>query len=142
MKKSLLRETILKHLLLEEVISDVITNIDIEFRISKHDTGVHLNRRQSRHDDYIYLENIERLVTSALDEIATQIVSHNIRNEKRFAISRQGGDFLNLIIEPTLRGLNSWNLAVVTVMKKENFDLKPGQMRIIVPSTEEDEDYY
>ena len=47
-----------------------------------------------------------------------------------------------MIIEPTLRGLNSWNLAVVTVMKKENFDLQPGQMRIIVPSTEEDEDYY
>ena len=34
MEKSLLRETILEHLLLEEVISDVITNIDIEFRIS------------------------------------------------------------------------------------------------------------
>jgi hypothetical protein len=141
MKNSLLRETIKKHLLLEELIADVVANIDIEFRISKHDTGVHLNRRQARHDEYIYLENIERLVTSALDEIATQIVSHNIRNKKRFAISRQGGDYLNVIIEPTLSGLNSWNLAVVTVMKKENFDLQPGQMRIVVPSTEEDEDY-
>jgi len=141
MKNSLLRETIKKHLLLEELIADVVANIDIEFRISKHDTGVHLNRRQARHDEYIYLENIERLVTSALDEIATQIVSHNIRNKKRFAISRQGGDYLNVIIEPTVSGLNSWNLAVVTVMKKENFDLQPGQMRIVVPSTEEDEDY-
>ena len=141
MKNSLLRETIKKHLLLEELIADVVANIDIEFRISKHDTGVHLNRRQARHDEYIYLENIERLVTSALDEIATQIVSHNIRNKKRFAISRQGGDYLNLIIEPTVSGFNSWNLAVVTVMKKENFDLQPGQMRIVVPSTEEDEDY-
>ena len=81
------------------------------------------------------------MVTSALDEIAAQIVSHNIRNKKRFAISRQGGDYLNVIIEPTVSGLNSWNLAVVTVMKKENFDLQPGQMRIVVPSTEEDEDY-
>jgi hypothetical protein len=142
MKNSLLRESIRKHLLLEQLIADVVANIDIEFRISKHDTGVHLNRRQSRHDDYIYLENIERLVTSALDEVATQIVSHNIRNKKRFAISRQGGDFLNVIIEPTVRGLNSWNLAVVTVMKKEDFSLQPGQMRIVVPSTEEDEDYY
>jgi len=141
MKNSLLRETIKKHLLLEELIADVVANIDIEFRISKHDTGVHLNRRQARHDEYIYLENIERLVTSALDEVAAQIVSHNIRNKKRFAISRQGGDYLNVIIEPTLSGLNSWNLAVVTVMKKENFDLQPGQMRIVVPSTEEDEDY-
>jgi hypothetical protein len=141
MKNSLLRETIKKHLLLEELIADVVANIDIEFRISKHDTGVHLNRRQARHDEYIYLENIERLVTSALDEIAAQIVSHNIRNKKRFAISRQGGDYLNVIIEPTVSGLNSWNLAVVTVMKKENFDLQPGQMRIVVPSTEEDEDY-
>ncbi len=141
MKNSLLRETIKKHLLLEELIADVVANIDIEFRISKHDTGVHLNRRQARHDEYIYLENIERLVTSALDEVAAQIVSHNIRNKKRFAISRQGGDYLNVIIEPTVSGLNSWNLAVVTVMKKENFDLQPGQMRIVVPSTEEDEDY-
>jgi hypothetical protein len=141
MKNSLLRETIKKHLLLEELIADVVANIDIEFRISKHDTGVHLNRRQARHDEYIYLENIERLVTSALDEIAAQIVSHNIRNKKRFAISRQGSDYLNVIIEPTVSGLNSWNLAVVTVMKKENFDLQPGQMRIVVPSTEEDEDY-
>ncbi len=137
---SLIRESIKKHLLLEEVIANLKSNITIDFQLSKHDTGVHFNKRQDRHDEYIYREKIEDLIDSAIDEIATQIVQHNIRDMRRFVISRDGGDYLNVVIEPSIIGENSWNLAVVTVMKEPNFIVKPGQLRFFVPA-DEDEDY-
>ena len=137
---SLIREAIKKHLLLEEVIANLKSNITIDFQISKHDTGVHFNKRQGRHDEYIYREKIEDLIDDAIDEIATQIVQHNIRHMRRFVISRDGGDNLNVVIEPSIAGKDSWNLAVVTVMMKPNFDVKPGQLRFFVPANE-DEDY-
>jgi len=137
---SLIRESIKKHLLLEEVIANLKSNITIDFQISKHDTGVHLNKRQARHDEYIYREKIEDLIEDAIDEIATQIVQHNIRHKRRFVISRDGGDYLNVVIEPSIAGKDSWNLAVVTVMMEPDFDVKTGQLRFFVPANE-DEDY-
>jgi len=137
---SLIRESIKKHLLLEEIITNLKSNITIDFQISKHDTGVHFNKRQGRHDEYIYREKIENLIEDAIDEIATQIVLHNIRHMRRFVISRDGGDYLNVVIEPSITGKGSWNLAVVTIMMEPNFDVKPGQLRFFV-SADEDEDY-
>jgi hypothetical protein len=137
---SLLRESIRKHLLMEEVIADLKSNITIDFQITKHNTGVHFNKRQARHDEYIYREKIEKLIEDAIDEIATQIVQHNIRHMRRFVISREGGDYLNIVIEPSIVGGNSWNLAVVTVMMERDFIVKPGQLRFFVP-TNEDDDY-
>jgi hypothetical protein len=137
---SQLRELIREHLLMEEVIANLKSNITIDFQISKHDTGVHFNKRQGRHDEYIYREKIEGLIEDAIDEIATQIVQHNIRHMRRFVISREGGDYLNVVIEPSIINGNSWNLAVVTIMMKPNFDVKPGQLRFFV-SANEDEDY-
>ena len=137
---SLIRESIKKHLLLEEIITNLKSNITIDFQISKHDTGVHFNKRQGRHDEYIYREKIENLIEDAIDEIATQIVLHNIRHIRRFVISRDGGDYLNVVIEPSIAGKDSWNLAVVTVMIEPDFDVKTGQLRFFVPANE-DEDY-
>lgn len=136
---SLLRESIRKHLLMEEVIADIKSNITINFQVSKHDTGVHFNRRQARHDEYIYRESIEDLVARAIDEIASQIVQHNIRDRKRFIISEDGGEYLNVVIEPTIMENNTWNLAVVTVMRKEGFTGNPGQLQFFVPGYDEDD---
>jgi hypothetical protein len=137
---SLLRESIKKHLLMEEVIADLKSNITIDFQITKHDTGVHFNKRQGRHDEYIYREKIENLIEDAIDEIAVQIIQHNIRHMRRFVISRDGGDYLNVVIEPSIIGGNSWNLAVVTVMMEKNFIVKPGQLRFFV-QVNDDDDY-
>jgi hypothetical protein len=47
-------------------------------------------------------------------------------------VSRNGGDNLNVVIEPIKNYINEWKLIIITVMKKSDFTVSKGQLQIFV----------
>ena len=83
-------------------------------------------------ENKIYDLDIIRLLKSGLDEIIYHIIDGDIKNGRRFILSRDGGDNLNLVILPEKIDSINWNLVIITVMKKEDFNVGKGQLQIYV----------
>jgi hypothetical protein len=77
--------------------------------------------------------DIVSLIDDSLIYVAEEIVNHNIRHNREFIISREGGDYLNLVIIPQNNGEAEWSLMVKTLMCKENFTIGKDQLQIFVP---------
>jgi hypothetical protein len=122
-----------KNLLREEKFHDLKKEIKFSFDIY-HDQGGHTQQRKWRHgsENKIYDLDIIRLLKSGLDEIIYHIVDGDIRHGRRFILSRDGGDNLNLVILPEKLGSVNWNLIIITVMRKEDFTVGKGQLQIYV----------
>ncbi len=138
----LLENIIKKHLLLLErdnYISTLKNNITIDFELFKKN---HVIVRQKRHQyetegpcagEIISNFDIVNLVDDSLNRISLEIVNHNIRDGREFIISREGDDFLNLVIIPINTGENKWNLIVKTLMCKKRFEVGMGQLQLFIP---------
>lgn len=139
-----LRDIIKKHLILEqeEKIAELSKNITVDFSIFKKD---HVNYRQSRHirdedkNNPCYGARITDfdmvdLIDDSLRYVAEEIVNGNIRNQRdQFVITREGDDYLNVVIIPENTRENRWNLIIKTVMCSEDFRVSNHQLQIFVP---------
>ena len=128
-----INQIIRKNLLKEEKFHDLKKEIKFSFEIY-HDAGGHNQQRKWRHgsENKIYDLDIIRLLKSGLDEIIYHIIDGDIKNGRRFILSRDGGDNLNLVILPEKIDTINWNLVIITVMKKEDFTVGKGQLQIYV----------
>ncbi len=128
-----INQIIRKNLLKEEKFHDLKKEIKFSFEIY-HDVGGHTQQRKWRHgsENKIYDLDIIRLLKSGLDEIIYHIIDGDIKNGRRFILSRDGGDNLNLVILPEKIDPINWNLVIITVMKKEDFTVGKGQLQIYV----------
>ena len=55
-----------------------------------------------------------------------------LETANRFIVSRDSGDYLNVVIKPEELDVNHWNLVTITVMKNPNFTVGKGQLQIVV----------
>ena len=76
--------------------------------------------------------NIIDLLDDAKEEIIYSIIDGDIRNGRRFIVSRDGGNYLNVVIKPEELAVNHWNLVTITVMKNQDFNVGKGQLKIVV----------
>lgn len=138
-----LRDIIKKHLILEqeEKVAELSKNITVDFGVFKKD---HVNYRQNRHvrdnnrDNPCYGKKITNLdmvdlIDDSLGFIAEEIVNGNIRNGREFVITREGNNYLNVVIIPENTRENRWNLIIKTVMCEEDFRMGYNQLQILVP---------
>jgi hypothetical protein len=114
MERSLLRETILKHLLLEKKIATLKSQIYITFEV-RLDKGGHTEDRQMERN--VSRGDINLLLGLAVDEITTKIVLGELNHQDEFIVSRGG----NLFIPIRLIKEDSYNfvLQTKTVIRKE-----------------------
>jgi len=124
---------IIKNLLREEKFHELKKEISFSFEIY-HDYGGHTQERKWRHGSgsKIYDLDIIRLLKSGLDDIIYNIIDGSIRHGRRFILSRDGGDHLNLVVLPEKLDSIHWNLTIITVMKKQDFTVGKGQLQIYV----------
>jgi hypothetical protein len=139
-----LKNIIKKHLILEqeERVAELSDNITVDFGIFKKD---HVNYRQTRHisdkdrNNPCYGKRITNydmvnLIDDSLSLIIEEIVNDNISNGREFIVTREGDDYLNVVIIPQNTKRNKWNLIIKTVMCEENFKMGSNQLQILVPT--------
>jgi hypothetical protein len=112
---SILRESILKHLLLEKRIATLKSQIYITFEV-RLDSGGHTEDRQVERN--VSRGDINLLLGLALDEITTKIVLNDITDGDVFIVRSRGG---NLFIPVRLIEEDPYNfvLQTKTVIRKE-----------------------
>jgi hypothetical protein len=115
MERSLLRETILKHLLLEKKIATLKSQIYITFEV-RLDRGGHTEDRQMERN--VSRGDINLLLGLAVDEITTKIVLGELDHQDEFIVRSRGG---NLFIPIILIKEDPYNfvLKTKTVIRKE-----------------------
>ena len=133
-----MKDTIRK-ILKEQKISDLEDTITIDYELWK-DTrhgGYHVGLRKSQGgfnrvgQGRIHDYDIKKLIDKALRRISEAIIDGEIKNKRRFVVSEDGGNYLNLVVEPqNLNGV--WQLVIITVMNTENFLVKDNQLQIFV----------
>ena len=112
---SILRESILKNLLLEKRIATLKSQIYITFEV-RLDSGGHTEDRQVERN--VSRGDINLLLGLALDEITTKIVLNDITDGDVFIVRSRGG---NLFIPVRLIEEDPYNfvLQTKTVIRKE-----------------------
>ena len=112
---SLLRESILKHLLLEKRIATLRSQISITFEV-RLDKGGHTQDRQIERN--VTRGDINLLLGKAVDEITTKIILKEIKNDDVFIV-RSKSD--NLFIPVKLIQEDPYNFVLLTktVIRKE-----------------------
>lgn len=112
---SLLRETILKHLLLEKRIATLRSQISITFEV-RLDKGGHTQDRQIERN--VTRGDINLLLGKAVNEITTKIILKEIKNNDVFIV-RSKSD--NLFIPVKLIQEDPYNFVLLTktVIRKE-----------------------
>lgn len=125
----IIKESILR----EEKFHQLNDKIEFTFDLH-HDIGGHTAKRKWRHGsgEKIYDRDIVNLLDDAKEEIIYSIIDGDIKNGKRFIVSRDGGDYLNVVIKPEKLDSNYWNLVTITTMKNPNFTVSRGQLQIFV----------
>lgn len=120
-------------LIREQKFHELTTDIEFTFDLH-HDMGRHTQQRKWRHgvDERIYDLDIVQLLDDAKEEIMYGIIDGNIQSRRRFIVSREGEDYLNVVIHPEELDINYWNLVTITVMKKPDFTVSKGQLQIFV----------
>lgn len=127
--KSIIKETIIREEKFHQLEAEITFTFDLY-----HDQGGHTAQRKWRHGsgEKIYDYDIINLLEDAKDEIIYAIIDGEIRPNRRFIVSRDGGDYLNIVINPEKLETTEWNLVTITVMKKKDFTVSPGQLQIFV----------
>tara|TARA_R110000868_G_scaffold149661_2_gene372240 strand:+ start:193 stop:591 length:399 start_codon:yes stop_codon:yes gene_type:complete len=131
----ILENIIRKHLLLEKKIREIKSNLTITYNLHTDERG-HTENRKFRHvgsgGDKIYDYDIINFIELAKDDITFHIVNEQITSGIRFIVSEKKFPFLNVIIEPIMKNPYEWNLTIITIMRKEFFDIGRGQLQIFV----------
>lgn len=127
--KGIIKESLIR----EAKFHDLDVNITFNYELH-HDEGGHTQMRKWRHGSgqKIYDYDIINLLDDAKKEITYSIIDGDIRSGRRFIVSREGGDFLNVVIQPEQKDTTDWNLVVITTMKKSDFNVSRGQLQIMV----------
>ena len=91
---SLLKESIRKHLLMEEVIADLKSNITIDFQITKHDTGVNFNKKSFMSCDITLFQKVfhpinSELTMDSVKNISDSIISNVLEGNQYFEFTRK-----------------------------------------------------
>ncbi len=130
---STLEGLIKKTLLQEQKFHEISNEITFDFDLY-HDEYGHTQQRKWRHGSEHKISDFDivKLLKQASDEIVYNIIDGNIRHKRRFIVSREKGDNLNLVIDPEKIESTYWNLIVITVMKKSDFTVGKGQLQIFV----------
>jgi hydroxyethylthiazole kinase-like sugar kinase family protein len=134
---SLLRESILKHLLLEKKIAAIRANLTVVFNLRYKRGEVpgmksHAEHRKNRHEgDLIRDYDILKAVEKAKDDIVQYIVIGELYNGVEFVI-KESSTLLNIPV--ILEEVNPYefNIFIKTVMKKLDFTVGMGQIVIWV----------
>jgi hypothetical protein len=134
---SLLRETILKHLLLEKKIASIRANLTVVFNLGYKRGEIqgmksHAEYRKNRHQgDPIRDYDILKAVEKAKDDIVQYIVMGDLYDGVEFII-KESETLLNIPV--ILEEVNPYefNLFVKTVMKKQDFYVGRDQIVIWV----------
>ena len=146
---SLLRESIRKHLLLEKIIGQVSSQIEVSFNL-EIDRGFHSFMRKTRHDlegkgyeltrkhSYEYNQReitnaeIKDLINSAKRQIAEKIVTKEIDTNKSFVVKSLNWELAVAII-PLFQGGTHWILKVTTVFR-ESLDnpFRTGKDQLVI----------
>jgi len=127
-----IRSIIKKEILREEMYHIMKSQVTFTFDLH-HDVGGHTNLRKNRHGiGSITDDDIIELLEDANQEIIYNIIDGNIVDKRRFIVSQDDGDFLNVVILPEQKSPTKWNLVTITVMKKEDFKVSRGQLQIYV----------
>ena len=133
---SLLRESILKHLLLEKKIAAIRANLTIVFNLGYKRGEVkgmksHAEFRKNRHQDFKIRDwDILQVVERAKDDIVQYIVMGELYNNSQFVI-KDTNTLLNIPIILEELSPYEFNLIIKTVMKKEDFSVSRNQ--IVIP---------
>ena len=133
---SLLRESILKHLLLEKKIAAIRANLTIVFNLGYKRGEVkgmksHAEFRKNRHEnDKIRDWDILQVVEKAKDDIVQYIVMGELYNGYEFVV-KDSNSLLNIPIILEELSPYEFNLIIKTVMKKEDFSV--GRNQIVIP---------
>jgi len=131
----LLESIVRKHLLLERKIKEIRANLTITYSL-QYDGSGHADKRKWRHatseGGKIYDYDITNLIEQSKDEITFHIVQDQIVSGVRFIVSERKQPFLNVVISPKMMNPYMWNLDIITVMKKEDFNIGIGQLQIFV----------
>ncbi len=123
---SLLRESILKHLLLEKKIAQIRANLTIVFNLGYKRGDIkgmksHAEHRKNRHQgDPIRDYDILKAVEKAKDDIVQYIVIGDLYDGVEFII-KESDTSLNIPVILEEVSPYEFNIFVKTVMKKENF---------------------
>lgn len=128
-----MKNLIKKILLKEDKFHELNATINFKFDLY-HDRGGHTWLRKGRHgeEDRIYDIDIVELLNDAKEEIIYSIIDREITHNTRFIVSRDGGDYLNIVVHPQRLEPNHWILTTITVMKKEGFTVGKGQLQIFI----------
>ncbi|MDB4326314.1 hypothetical protein N9966_00715 [bacterium] len=127
--KRIIKESVLR----EEKFHQLNDKIEFTFDLH-HDLGGHTSNRKWRHGSgkKIYDRDIVNLLDDAKEEIIYSIIDGDIRDGKRFIVSREGGDNLNVVIKPEELEVTHWNLVTITTMRNSDFTVGRGQLQIFV----------
>lgn len=127
--KDLIKKTLLKEQKFHEISKEITFDFDLY-----HDEYGHTQQRKWRHgSDYKITDfDIVKLLKQSSDQIVYNIIDGNIKHKRRFIVSREKGDNLNLVIEPEKLESTYWNLIVITVMRKSDFTVGKGQLQIFI----------
>lgn len=140
----MLMENIIKKQLLifeeEKKLANLSKNITVDFGIYKKD---HVTLRQTRHVNEkegpcsgkkITDGDMVSLINDSLKTVAKRILNNTIKNKNPFIITREGKDYLNVVIIPERNNDNgNWNLKIKTVMCEKEFRKGVDQLQILVP---------
>jgi hypothetical protein len=146
---SLLRESILKHLLLEKTIAQVSSTLEVTFNLEV-DRGSHSFLRKDRKElegkgfeltgkhSYEYNQReinnneIKELIKLSKEEIAEKIVLREINDGVPFVIKSLKWE-LAIVIYPELQGGTHWKLKVGTVFR-ESIDnpFRVGKNQLVI----------
>jgi len=130
---SILKDIIKKTLIQEQKFHEISKDITFDFDLY-HDEYGHTQARKWRHGSGSKITDydIVKLLDDASEQIIYNIIDGNIRHKRRFIVTREKGDNLNVVIQPEQMELSYWNLIIVTVMKKSDFTVGKGQLQIFV----------
>lgn len=127
--KRIINETLIREEKFHQLNAEITFTFDLH-----HDVGGHTSMRKWRHGsgEKIYDYDIINLLDDAKEEIIYGIIDGDIKHNRRFIVSREGGDHLNVIVNPEKLDTTHWNLVTITVMKKSDFTVSPGQLQIFI----------
>lgn len=127
--KNLIKKTLLK----EDKFMSIQKNITFDFDVY-YDIGGHAKSRMLRHGkkNRITEHYIHMIIKKGLDDIIYNILDNKIRNNIRFILSQNFGDYINLVLLPQQLDATHWNLTIITMIKTDSFTIGHNQLQIFV----------
>jgi hypothetical protein len=126
--------TSVKSILTEKVFAKMKDSMEIFYEL---DNTIHAVRdSKGRHinsgGDKIYDYNILTLLEKAKNQITTLIATDELKDGDTVVISEGTYPYLNVVVACEKYSVMSWKLKIITVMNKEDFRAKRGDIVILV----------